>query len=80
MVGLACPQASRRGLALGAIATVNDGIRPLGAILGGILGTTIGVALTMVLAAVGGSLALLWPLPSPIISTRTIEELEPVGG
>jgi MFS family permease len=68
-----------RSRVVGAFATVNYGIRPFGAILGGILGSTIGIAPTMVLAAVGGSLAVLWLLPSPIITTRTIDELEPVG-
>jgi MFS family permease len=69
-----------RSRVAGAFATVNYGIRPLGAIIGGVLGSTVGIAPTMVVAAVGGSLAFLWLLPSPIISTRTIEELEPVAG
>ena len=68
-----------RSRVVGAFSTVNYGIRPFGAILGGILGSTIGIAPTMLLAAVGGSLAVLWLLPSPIITTRTIEELESVG-
>jgi MFS family permease len=68
-----------RSRVVGAFATVNYGIRPVGAILGGILGSTVGIAPTMVVAAVGGSLAFVWLLPSPIISTRTIDELEPVG-
>jgi MFS family permease len=63
----------------GAFATVNYGVRPLGAVAGGVLGGLIGIRPTMLVAAVGASLAFLCLLPSPIISTRTIEELEPVG-
>ena len=62
----------------GAFSTVNYGIRPLGAVAGGVAGDLIGVAPTLIVAAVGGSLSLLWLLRSPIIRTRTIEELEPV--
>ena len=62
----------------GAFSTVNYGIRPLGALVGGIAGDVFGVGPTLVVAAVGGSLSALWLLRSPIISTRTIEELEPV--
>ncbi len=60
----------------GAFTTVNYGIRPLGAVVGGIAGEFLGIAPTLVVAAIGGSLALLWLLPSPIIRTRTIDELE----
>jgi MFS family permease len=68
-----------RSRVVGAFATVNYGIRPIGAVLGGVLGSTVGIAPTMIVAAIGGSFAFLWLLPSPIISTRTIDELEPVG-
>ena len=62
----------------GAFTTVNHGIRPLGAVVGGVAGELIGVAPTLVVAAIGGSLSLLWLVPSPIIRTRTINELEAV--
>jgi MFS family permease len=68
-----------RSRVVGAFATVNYGIRPIGAILGGVLGSTVGIGPTMIAAAVGGSLAFLWLLPSPIISTRTIDELKQVS-
>jgi MFS family permease len=68
-----------RSRVVGAFATINYGIRPIGAILGGVLGDTVGIAPTMIVAAVGGSFAFLWLLPSPIISTWTIDELEPVS-
>lgn len=57
---------------------MNCGIRPLGAIVGGVAGQLIGIGPTMVVAAIGGSLSFLWLLRSPIIATRTIEELESV--
>ena len=62
----------------GAFSTVNYGIRPLGALAGGVAGDLIGIAPTLIVAAVGGSLSLLWLLRSPIIRTRAIAELEPI--
>jgi len=64
-----------RSRVTGAFSTVNYGIRPAGAILGGLLGEWIGLAPTMVVAAVGGSLSVLWLLRSPVISTRTLDDL-----
>jgi MFS family permease len=72
------PDAARSRV-VGAFATVNYGVRPLGAVLGGVMGQYVGLAPTLFIAAAGGALAFLWLLPSPIASTRTIEELEPVG-
>lgn len=69
-----------RSRVAGAFSTVNYGIRPLGAIVGGVAGQLIGIGPTMVTAAIGGSLSFLWILRSPIITTRTIDELEPVRG
>ncbi|MEP6797806.1 MAG: MFS transporter [Lapillicoccus sp.] len=67
-----------RSRVAGAFSSVNYGVRPLGAVVGGVSGQLVGVGPTMVGAAIGGSLAFLWLLRSPIISTRTIDELEPV--
>ncbi len=61
----------------GAYSTINYGIRPLGALLGGALGAWLGLRPTLVLAAVGGVLSVLWLLPSPIPAVRTLAELEP---
>ena len=63
----------------GAFSTVNYGIRPLGALVGGALGELLGIGPTLVLAAVGGALSFVWLLGSPILTTRTIEELQPVA-
>ncbi|MEY9946173.1 MFS transporter [Kitasatospora sp. GAS1066B] len=57
----------------GAFSTVNYGVRPLGALAGGLLGTVIGLRETLLLAAVGGSLSLLWLLASPIPRIRSLE-------
>ncbi|KRE43369.1 MFS transporter [Knoellia sp. Soil729] len=65
-----------RSRVVGAFSSMNYGIRPVGAVLGGLLGEWIGIAPTMVLAAVGGTLSILWLVGSPIPATRTIEELD----
>lgn len=66
-----------RSRVTGAFSTVNYGIRPLGAVAGGLLGEWIGVAPTMVVAAVGGSLSVLWLLGTPVLATKAIQELDP---
>ncbi|MDE9365070.1 MFS transporter [Luteipulveratus sp. YIM 133132] len=63
----------------GAFSTVNYGIRPLGALVGGVAGDLVGVGPTMVAAAVGGSLSLLWLVRSPIFGTASIEDLSPTA-
>jgi MFS family permease len=63
----------------GAFNTVNYGIRPLGALVGGLLGTLIGLRATLVVAAIGGVLAVLWLLPSPIPRIRELEFAIPGG-
>jgi MFS family permease len=69
-----------RSRVAGAFSTINYGIRPLGAVAGGLLGTYVGVRETLVLGAVGGTLSILWLLPSPIPSVRSLDELPPPGG
>ncbi len=56
----------------GAYSTINYGIRPLGAVVGGLLATHIGLRPTLVIAAVGGTLSVLWLLPSPIPRVRSL--------
>jgi len=68
-----------RSRVVGAFTTINYGIRPLGAIIGGLCGQFFGIGPTMIVAAIGGSLAFLWLLPSPIITTAAIVDLEPVS-
>lgn len=69
------PDGARSRVA-GAFSSVNYGIRPLGAVAGGLVGEWIGLAPTMVVAAVGGSLSVLFLLWSPVFRTTTIEELD----
>ena len=61
-----------RARVAGAYSTVNYGIRPLGALLGGVLATAIGLRPTLLIAAAGGTLSILWILASPIPRHRRI--------
>ncbi|GAA1253143.1 MFS transporter [Kitasatospora nipponensis] len=56
----------------GAFSTVNYGIRPAGALLGGLLGTLVGIRPALLVAAVGGTLSVLWLLASPIPRIRSL--------
>ncbi len=62
----------------GVFSSVNYGIRPLGGVVGGVAGDLVGVGPTLLVAAVGGSLSMLWLLRSPIIGTRSVDDLRPV--
>ncbi|MEU2610418.1 MFS transporter [Micromonospora sp. NPDC007271] len=63
----------------GAYSAVNYGIRPLGALTGGVLGSWLGLRPTLWIAAIGGTLCVLWLLPSPIPALRSLDDLdEPV--
>lgn len=61
----------------GAFSSINYGIRPLGAVVGGLLGTWVGVRETLLISAVGGLIAVIWLLRSPIIHVRSLGGLEP---
>ncbi len=61
-----------RGRTAGAFSTINYGSRPVGAIVGGLLGTAIGLRPTLLVAAVGGTLAVCWLLRSPIAHMATV--------
>jgi MFS family permease len=61
-----------RGRTAGAFSTINYGSRPAGAIVGGLLGTAIGLRPTLLIAAVGGTLAVCWLLRSPIAHMATV--------
>lgn len=66
------------GRVAGAFSTVNYGVRPIGALVGGMLATVIGLRTTLITAAAGGALSLLWLLPSPIPRIRSLALIEPV--
>jgi MFS family permease len=61
----------------GAYATVNYGLRPVGALLGGWTAQRVGVPTTVVVASVGGSLAFVWLVGSPVLRTRRVDDLRP---
>jgi MFS family permease len=67
-----------RSRSAGAYATVNYGVRPLGALLGGLLAEWVGVPVTLVVAGVGGCLGILWLWRSPVIGIRRVEDLDAV--
>ncbi|SHM84526.1 MFS transporter [Actinacidiphila paucisporea] len=56
----------------GAYSTVNYGVRPIGATVGGVLATTVGLRPTLLLAAAGGTLSVLWLVFSPVLGIRTL--------
>ncbi|GAB3820673.1 MFS transporter [Kribbella italica] len=69
-----------RSRVVGAFASINYGVRPLGAVVGGALGTWIGVRETLIISGVGGAFSVFWLLRSPIISTKTLDDLQPPEG
>ena len=59
----------------GAYMVVNNGIRPVGSLIGGFLGTAIGLQTTLWIGVVGAAAGFLWLLPSPIPRMRELPEL-----
>ncbi|MFG2050454.1 MFS transporter [Micromonospora sp. NPDC048935] len=70
---IAVTPADALGRRAGAYSAVNYGIRPLGALVGGALGTTIGLRPTLAIAGLGGVLAVLWLLASPVRHIQTLD-------
>ncbi|MEP6648735.1 MAG: MFS transporter [Lapillicoccus sp.] len=67
-----------RSRSAGAYATVNYGIRPLGALLGGLMAEWVGVPATLVVAGVGGCLGVLFLWHSSVMQVRRVADLDPV--
>ncbi|MFR9780348.1 MFS transporter [Micromonospora sp. MS34] len=67
---------SLRSRVSGAYSTINYGVRPLGALTGGALGSWLGLRPTVWIAAIGGTLCVLWLLPSPIPRVRSLDQLD----
>ena len=59
----------------GAYMVVNNGIRPVGSLIGGFLGTAIGLQTTLWIGVIGAAAGFLWLLPSPIPKMRELPEL-----
>jgi len=58
----------------GAYMVVNNGVRPVGALVGGLLGTAIGLRPTLWIAVLGALAGFLWLLPSPLPGMRELPE------
>jgi MFS family permease len=58
----------------GAYMVVNNGVRPVGSLIGGLLGSTIGLRPTLWIAVIGAIAGFLWLLPSPIPKMRELPE------
>lgn len=69
-----------RSRVAGAYSTINYGVRPVGALAGGVLATLVGLRPTLVVAAVGGALSVLWLLPSPVPRIRSLSALAAGAG
>lgn len=63
-----------RGRRAGAYTALNYGIRPVGALVGGALGTAVGLRPSLVVAGVGGTLAAVWLLASPVRRITTLAD------
>lgn len=63
-----------RARASGAYATVNYGIRPIGALIAGIAATALGAGAVILGAALLGTLALIFILKSPIAAIQRLED------
>jgi MFS family permease len=74
LIAAAVPDGLRSRVA-GVYNSVNYGIRPLGALVGGALGTAFGLRATLLIAAAGGSAAVLWLFPSPITRIRVLSDV-----
>jgi MFS family permease len=64
-----------RGRVVGAFTTINYGIRPVGAMVGVLLADLVGVRPTLVIGGVGGALAVLWLLRTPLVRVASIDDL-----
>jgi MFS family permease len=65
-----------RSRVAGAYMVVNYGVRPLGALAAGALATAIGTRETLWIATLGGALAALWLVSSPLPRLRALPEPE----
>jgi MFS family permease len=64
----------------GAYMVVNNGVRPIGSLVGGLLGSTIGLRGALWIATVGAIAGFVWLLPSPVPHLHSLpEESEPAG-
>ena len=60
----------------GAFTMVNYGVRPLGAAAAGLLAGLVGTGPTIAVGGLGGALAVGWLVRSPLLTLRSVEDLE----
>jgi MFS family permease len=60
----------------GAYMVVNNGVRPIGSLIGGVLGSAIGLRPTLWIAVLGAIAGFFWLLPSPMLRLRVLPETE----
>jgi len=60
----------------GAYMVVNNGVRPLGSLVGGALGSAIGLRATLWIASLAAIAGVLWLLGSPVLRLRELPEQE----
>lgn len=65
-----------RSRCTGVFGTINYGVRPLGATLGGLAAGLVGIGPVIIGSAVGGTLAVLWLVGSPIMRVAKAEDLD----
>jgi len=73
LTALAVPQRLRARLS-GASRVFNYGTRPFGALIGGALAGAIGIRSTILIAAIGAALSVVWLIASPIARTHEMRE------
>jgi MFS family permease len=64
-----------RGRVVGAFTSINYGIRPVGAVVGGLLADLIGVRPTLLIGGLGGALAVVWLLGTPLVRVVSVDDL-----
>lgn len=63
-----------RGRAMGAFGFVNNGVRPIGAVIGGLIGSVFGVRETLFVTTILSLAGVLWLIGTPIIGLRDLPE------
>lgn len=68
-----------RGRAMGTFGFVNNGVRPIGAVIGGLVGTAFGVRETLFVMTILSLTGVLWLIRTPIIGLRDLPEASEEG-
>jgi predicted MFS family arabinose efflux permease len=61
-----------RGRAMGAFGFINNGVRPIGAVVGGLIGAAFGVRETLFVTTILSLAGALWLVGTPIIGLRDL--------